>query len=55
MFGGVVRVLLWVESYILVLLYSLVVQSTIFTNMSVVWVEIYLNVVHEHNVQFNKQ
>jgi hypothetical protein len=55
MFGGVVRFLERVESYILVLLYSLVVQSTIFTNMSVVWAEMYLNVVHEHIVQYNNQ
>jgi hypothetical protein len=55
MFGGVLRVLRPVESYIFVLLYSLVVQSTIFTNICVVWAEMYLNVVHEHNVQYNKQ
>jgi hypothetical protein len=36
-------------------LYSLVGQSTIFTNMGLVWAEMYLNVVHEHIVQFNKQ
>jgi hypothetical protein len=36
-------------------LYILVVQSTIFTNIGVVWVEMYLNVVHAHNVQYNKQ
>jgi hypothetical protein len=47
--GGVV------ENYILVLLYNVIVQSTIFTNLQFnggVW---YLNVVHEQHVQYNKQ
>jgi hypothetical protein len=55
MFGEVEGFAWRVENYILVLLYNLVVQSTIFTNMSVVWAEMYLNVVHEHIVQYNKQ
>ena len=55
MLGGVVGSLGRVENYILVLLYSLVVQSIIFTNMSVVYAEVYLNVAHAHYVQFNKQ
>jgi hypothetical protein len=44
-----------VENYILVLLYSVIVQSTIFTNkLRNVW-RAYLNVAHVHYVQFNKQ
>jgi hypothetical protein len=39
----------------LVLLYSLIVQSIIFTNMDVIWALRYLNVVHVHYAQFNKQ
>jgi len=55
MFGGVVGSLFGVESYMLVLLYSLIVQSIRFTNMEVIWADGYLNVVHVHYVQFNKQ
>ena len=51
-----VVVVVWkVESYMLVLLYTLIVQSIRFTNMDVIWVNEYLNVVHVHYVQFNKQ
>ncbi len=39
----------------LVLLHNVIVQSTRFTNMDVIWVDRYLNVVHVHFVQFNKQ
>jgi len=55
MFGGVVGSLLRVESYILVLVYNLIVQSIRFTNMDVIWSDVYLNVVHVHYVQFNIQ
>jgi len=55
MLGGVAGSLLSVESYMLVLLHNVVVQSTIFTNMDVIWADEYLNVVHVHYVQFNKQ
>jgi len=55
MFGGVVGSLFGVESYMLVLLYSLIVQSIRFTNMDVIWAQQYLNVVHVHYAQFNKQ
>jgi len=55
MLGGAVGSLWRVESYMLVLLYSLIVQSIRFTNMEVIWADGYLNVVHVHYVQFNKQ
>jgi hypothetical protein len=52
---GVVGALGRVESYMLVLLYSLVVQSIGFTNMEVIWEQQYLSVVHAHHEQYNKQ
>ena len=52
---GVVGALWRVESYMLVLLYSLVVQSIRFTNMEVIYLVKYLNVVHVHHEQYNKQ
>jgi len=55
MFGGVAGSLFGVESYMLVLLYSLIVQSIRFTNMEVIWTQQYLNVVHVHHEQYNKQ
>jgi hypothetical protein len=55
MLGGVVGSLFGVESYMLVLLHNVVVQSTGFTNMDVIWVQQYLNVVHVHHEQYNKQ
>ena len=55
MLGGVVGSLWRVESYMLVLLYSLIVQSIRFTNMEVIWTDGYLNVVHVHHEQYNKQ
>ena len=55
MFVGVVGLLVGVESYMLVLLYSHVVQSIRFTNMEVMCVQQYLNVVHAHLAQYNKQ
>ena len=51
----VVGFLVEVESYILVMLYNVIVQSIGFTNMDVFWKTEYLNVVHVHYVQFNKQ
>jgi len=55
MLGGVVGSLRRVESYMWVLLHNVIVQSTRFTNMDVIWVGGYLNVVHVHYAQFNKQ
>jgi hypothetical protein len=55
MLGGVVGFLFGVESYMLVLLHNVIVQSIGFTNMDVIWTDGYLNVVHVHYVQFNKQ
>jgi hypothetical protein len=52
---GVAGTLVGVESYMLVLLYSLVVQSIRFTNMEVIWLQQYLNVVHVHHEQYNIQ
>jgi hypothetical protein len=55
MFVGVAGSLFGVESYMLVLLYSLIAQSIRFTNMEVIWTQQYLNVVHVHHEQYNKQ
>jgi hypothetical protein len=55
MLGGVVVFLFGVESYMLVLLHNVIVQSTRFTNMEVIWKQQYLNVVHVHHEQYNKQ
>jgi len=55
MLGGVVGSRFGVESYMLVLLHNVIVQSTGFTNMDVIWVQQYLNVVHVHHEQYNKQ
>jgi hypothetical protein len=55
MLGVVVGFLVEVKSYILVLLHNVIVQSIGFTNMDVIWEDRYLNVVHVHYVQFNKQ
>jgi hypothetical protein len=55
MLGGVAGSLFGVESYMLVLLYSLIVQSIGFTNMEVIWAQQYLSVVHVHHEQYNKQ
>jgi hypothetical protein len=44
-----------VESYMLVLLHNVIVQSIGFTNMEVIWKQQYLNVVHVHHEQYNKQ
>jgi hypothetical protein len=55
MFGGVAVPLFGVESYMLVLLYSYVAQSIKFTNMEMICVQQYLNVVHAHHEQYNIQ
>jgi hypothetical protein len=55
MLGGAAGFLFGVESYMLVLLHNVVVQSTGFTNMDVIWEQQYLNVVHVHHEQYNKQ
>ena len=55
MLVGVVGSLVGVESYMLVLLHNVIVQSIGFTNMDVIWVQQYLNVAHVHHEQYNKQ
>ena len=55
MFVAAADVPLRVESYMLVLLYSLIAQSIRFTNMEVIYLVHYLSVVHEHLEQYNKQ
>lgn len=55
MFAGVVVLLFGVERYMLVLLYSYVAQSIRFTNIEMVCVQPYLNVVHVHHEQHNIQ
>ena len=55
MLVGVVGSLFGVESYMLVLLHNVIVQSIGFTNMEVIWEQQYLNVVHVHHEQYNKQ
>jgi hypothetical protein len=55
MLGEVAGSLFGVESYMLVLLHNVIVQSTRFTNMDVIWADEYLNVVHVHHEQYNKQ
>lgn len=55
MFGVVAVPLFEVESYMLVLLYSYVAQSIRFTNMEMVCMQQYLNVVHAHHEQYNIQ
>jgi hypothetical protein len=55
MIGGVEDFGLRVESYMLELLYNLVVQSIRFTNIKVIKVVQYLNVVHAHIAQYNIQ
>jgi len=55
MLGGAVGFLFGVESYMLVLLHNVIVQSIRFTNMDVNWADEYLNVVHVHHEQYNKQ
>jgi hypothetical protein len=55
MFVGAAGLLFGVESYMLVLLYSYVVQSIRFTNIEMVCVQQYLNVVHVHHEQYNIQ
>ena len=52
---GVVGLPARVENYILVLLHSVVVQSTVFTNNQYIWRIEYLNIAHEQIVQYNKQ
>jgi hypothetical protein len=51
----IVASLFGVESYMLVLLHNVIVQSIGFTNMEVIWKQQYLNVVHVHHEQYNKQ
>jgi hypothetical protein len=55
MLVGVVGSLFGVESYMLVLLHNVIVQSIGFTNMEVIWEQQYLSVVHVHHEQYNKQ
>ena len=55
MLGGAAGSLFGVESYMLVLLHIVVVQSIGFTNMDVIWTQQYLSVVHVHHEQYNKQ
>jgi hypothetical protein len=55
MFGVVAGFLFGVVRYMLVLLYSYIAQSIRFTNIEMVCVQQYLNVVHEHHEQYNMQ